>query len=265
MENQKVIYGGIVAVLLIVLAIVFWPAPKQEPAPPEFIAEPPIQKLVIPEPVVVEPVPEVLPEPPVLPLAPRVIAAPVSLNESDAKAREAALDLSVQLGRWLVPAEQIRKWVVLVDRAADGELQSKHRPWLVDIGSYVAAGSDDALSSSPQNYRRYDPLITVLDAVAVDKLAYYIEQWLPLFDQAYQELGSAGNFRERALLALDQLISAEALPQESVALVRPSVMYKYADVRLESASDIQKLMWRLGPKNSARVQDIAIQQYRSDF
>jgi hypothetical protein len=33
------------------------------------------------------------------------------------------------------------------------------------------------------------------------------------------------------------------------------VYFKYADETLEKASDVEKLMWRLGPKNTQKVQD----------
>jgi hypothetical protein len=38
-------------------------------------------------------------------------------------------------------------------------------------------------------------------------------------------------------------------------LVQPVVYYKYADPTLENASDVEKLMWRLGPGNTQKVQD----------
>jgi len=38
-----------------------------------------------------------------------------------------------------------------------------------------------------------------------------------------------------------------------VALVRPNVMYQYADPKIESLSSAQRLMVRLGPDNEAAV------------
>lgn len=258
MENRNFIYAGAAALLILVLAIIFWPESQPVEPEPIVIEEPAIQKLVIAAPVEeVEPE-EVLAEAPALPLAPRIIDAPSGLNSSDADSRNAASDLSVQLGRWLVPAEQIRKWVVFLDRAADGDLQSKHRPWAIKLGAYTAAGSDEAPKSSAKNHQRYKPVVSAVEAVPVEKLAYYIEQWAPLFDEAYQELGRDGSFRDRILMALDQVLAVEDLPSASQALVRPSVMYKYADVRLESASDIQKLLWRMGPENAASLQTYAM-------
>lgn len=256
MENRNYIYGGLAALVVIILVIVFWPESQPDVLEPIIIDEPAIEKLVIPAPVE-ESVEEVLPELPPVPPAPRIISAPVDLNSSDDTSRQAAADLSVQMGRWLIPAEQIRKWVVFMDRAADGELQSKHRPWGIKLGGYIASGDEASPRTSSDNYQRYNKVVNTVNGIAVDKLAYYIDQWAPLFDEAYEELGRDGRFNGRVLLALDQVIAAEALPSVSQRLVRPSVMYKYADVRLESASDIEKLLWRMGPDNAAKLQAYA--------
>lgn len=259
MENRQFIYGGVAALLVLILIVVFWPDSQPEEAHTIIIDEPPIEKFVIPSPAEApEPAPaQIEPAPPSLPLPPRIVPAPIDLNASDSTARTAAADLSVQVGRWLLPSEQIRKWVVVIDRAADGDLQSKHRPWGVDIGSYQAAGSEDQPTTSAANYRRYDGVINALSTVSVEQLAYYLDRWEPLFEEAYIELGRSNDFQKRILMALDQVLAADTLPATPQPLVRPSVMYKYADVRLESASDIQKLMWRIGPDNAAKLQDYA--------
>lgn len=259
MDNRKLIIAAAVFVGLI-LVFVFWPSskPTQSAANTEL---PPTVELVAPEEpalVSIEPVKVADPALPELPLPPRIIAVPADLNKSDDKARAGGADLSVQLGRLLVPAEQLRKWVVFVDRVADGELLSKHRPWDLGLGDFVAGGSETSPVLSRDNYQRYDTAITIMETVPVEKLAYYLTQWLPLFDDAYSELGRSSEFHQRLLLALDQLIATEALKTEP-RLIQPSVMYKYADVRLESASDVQKLMWRIGPDNMSRVQRYAQQ------
>ena len=220
-----------------------------EPEPKPDVVQPPPVTAVQP-PVAPEPAP---PPPPPLPLAPDIVAAPTSLNGSDASARRAGADLAVQLGRWLMPSEQIRKWVVLVDRAAEGELLSNHRPWQIRMPRFIVGGTDAEPVFSERNYPRYDATVNVLTAIPVEHLAYYLVQWNDLFEQAYGELGEPGSFQQRLRQALDQVLIAVPLT-ETPALVRPSVMYKYADVRLEAATDIQKLMWRMGPDNAARLQ-----------
>ncbi len=276
MENRNIIAAIVAGVVVVFIAVfIFLPSSEPVETAPIVVESPPvIEQWVEPEPVVEESIEEAeevfTPE---LPLAPRIVGAPDNLNKSDDTSRSAGNDLSVQLGRWLSPNEQIRKWVVLVDRAADGELPSKHRPLALSLGRFKVKGGDQSPVFDEANYQRYTPVIKVLESIPVEKLAYYLSEWQPLFEQAYAELGKAGVFEQRFLLALDQVLMAEPL-NTTPDLIQPSVMYKYKDVRLESASAIQKLMWRMGPDNMARVQlyleslrqaFTEPQIYRSDF
>lgn len=274
MDNRKLVIAAAVIVGLI-LAVILWPSATPEPVEVEAEVAPTLELVAPEEPTLVsieavEQESDVLPD---LPLPPRIVKAPADLNQSDQSARTAAADLSVQLGRLLVPAEQLRKWVVFVDRVADGELLSKHRPWQLNLGSFSADGEDDELQLSSSNYGRYSAAISIVETVPAEKLAYYLDQWTPLFEEAYAELGRPGVFKQRLLAALDQIIAAQALTVRP-RLIQPSVMYKYADIRLESASDVQKLMWRMGPDNMTRLQRYAHElrefiaappEYRDEF
>ena len=51
---------------------------------------------------------------------------------------------------------------------------------------------------------------------------------------------------------IDNLL-ATPQPQQPVDLVRPNVMYMYADPGLESRSAGQKLLMRMGPDNAAAI------------
>jgi hypothetical protein len=85
------------------------------------------------------------------------------------------------------------------------------------------------------------------------KLADYYYSWLPLLEKAYRELGKKGSFDARFKHAIDNVLAAKSLPAEP-ELKLPSVMYQYQDKSLEAASDIDKLMWRLGFENTNNIQ-----------
>ncbi len=79
--------------------------------------------------------------------------------------------------------------------------------------------------------------------------AVYIH-FYPLFQQAYQSLGYPnGYFNDRLVEVIDNLLAAPE-PKEPIGLVRPNVMYTFADPTLESRSAGQKLLIRMGPQNS---------------
>ncbi len=186
-------------------------------------------------------------------------AAPVeqvplpALTESDAGVREAAGELAQKLLAWLTPNEQIRKWVVAVDLAADGELVGKNRPLAYPVGAFKVSGSDGNFLFDTSNYGRTRELVDTLTAIPPVRAAAVYQNWRPLFEEAYRELGKPGNFDARLKLAIDRMLAVKPL-SDTPALTQPTVFYRYADPKLEAASDIDKLLWRMGPDNSARLQ-----------
>ena len=220
---------------------------------PSVVAAPPA--LQIEEPLV-EPEPEIavaqIPAPVELPVDSK-IKAPSTLDGSDMKVMLAVADISNDLAQWLVPEEQIRKWVLFVDNAANGDLIAKHRPWQYSMKTLVAANIGDRKYLAPSNYNRAKPLLDAVMAIPPEKLADYYYNWLPLLEKAYRELGKKDSFDTRFKQAIDKVLAVKNLPAEP-ELKLPSVMYQYQDKSLEEASDLDKLMWRLGFENTSKIQ-----------
>jgi len=89
----------------------------------------------------------------------------------------------------------------------------------------------------------------------------------PLFQEAYHQLGyPSGYFNDRLVETLDDLLAAPEI-HGPVKLVRPRILYQYADPDLEARSAGQKLMMRLGLDNElavkARLAQIRAQLARS--
>jgi hypothetical protein len=75
----------------------------------------------------------------------------------------------------------------------------------------------------------------------------------PLFQQAYEELGHPdASFTARLNEVIEHLLQTPT-PRGQVALVQPSVLYKYADERLEKLSAGQKVMIRMGVDNATVI------------
>jgi hypothetical protein len=221
-------------------------APVIRTQPPEL--EPTLEA-VVQEPVEpVEPIGEVI-EPPV----DSKIAPPTSLDNSDVKVMLAIADISSDLAKWLVPEEQIRKWVLFTDNAANGDLIHQHRPWKYSMKSLAVANIGDKKYLAPSNYKRAKPLLDTVMAVPPARLAEYYRSWSPLLEKAYRELGKKGSFDARLKQAIDNVLAVNNLPAEP-ELKLPSVMYQYQQPTLEASSDIEKLMWRLGFENTNDLQ-----------
>ncbi|RPJ48250.1 MAG: DUF3014 domain-containing protein, partial [Betaproteobacteria bacterium] len=67
------------------------------------------------------------------------------------------------------------------------------------------------------------------------------------------ELGyPKGHFNDRLVAVIDHLLEAPEL-KTPVALVRPKVLYLYADPELEARSAGQKMLMRMGAEHAGRV------------
>lgn len=228
------------------------PVEKPVPEPVAPAAEPEPK----PAPVVETTEPEPVPEPEVIP-EPQRVSAPISLNNSDPRVKQAVTDLAQRMVRWLTPPEQIRKWVLAVDLAADGKIPYKHSPVKYDKDPFlVLPGGDERYIADAGNYSRWDGLVAVIADIPVKDAARYYRDWLPLLERAYGELGKPGTFNQRFLTALGH-IRAVGEPPTGATLHRPHVFYEYLDPQLEGATPLTKWVWRLGPENMLELQDFA--------
>jgi len=267
---------GIIAVIVIALIIIIaWSQGPQQStvditatlpavapvAAPAAIAEPTPPPSPAPAVEIVPPVVAI--EPPQAPTE-IVLAAPppAVLQQSDSQVLLAVADFAPRLAQWLLPSDQLRKWVLTVDLMADGKLPSRYRPVDYPLSPFqverqnalpIAPGQDSGKLATA-NYSRLQDIITVVLATEPAKLAQYYQQWLPLLEQAYRELGKRGSFDARFRRALDKTLAVQPLTK-SPRLIQPSVLYQYADKSLEDADDIEKLLWRMGAGNGIKIQD----------
>lgn len=186
---------------------------------------------------------------------PALEALPKSLSNSDNGLIEAAKNIAPKLVAWMTPDQQVRKWVFLVDNVADGNFPIQHRPLTYEVDKFQVENTEekDIVYLSVKNHQRAQSLINVLTQIPAQDLIRYYQHWLPLFDDAYAELGRDDQFHDRLLLAIDNVLAIEPLSGK-VALKRPSVFYQYADKDLEAANKLHKFFWRLGPSNTQQVQ-----------
>jgi hypothetical protein len=178
-----------------------------------------------------------------------------SLDASDAPLRMALTALSGAQGldALLRPEMLVRHIVVTVDNLPRKRVAVELRPVRPVPGHFAATGDEQASTLDPANYARYAPYVKLVQQIDLQQFAALYFHYYPLFQQAYQNLGYPnGYFNDRVVAAIDDLLSAPDL-QGPVALVRPNVMYLYADPKLEDLSAGQKILLRIGPENAAIV------------
>jgi len=189
-----------------------------------------------------------------------------SLNDSDTfvMSRLASMEMGASLLRMLTPNDLVRKFVVFVTNVADGELPTLEYPVRGVAGEFAVRELDTNLyEMAPATHRRYTPMIDTLTALDARQAVSIYRALRPLFQEAYAELGYQGSFDAVLLRAIDQIVNVD-LEQGPFQLIKPSVMYLYAESRIEDMSPVYKQLLRLGPENTAKLQ-AALPEYREQL
>ena len=186
------------------------------------------------------------------------------LNDSDSALFNHLRLLVTPIRLQLLKDDQlIRKFVLQVDNAANGELIYQHSPLVSPEGGIAVIETDEnALEIDPESYARYDRYADLAGAVDVSLLVAYYQFYEPLLDEAYMELGySEGDFRFRLIGAIDQVLSVPVV-EGSVLLEQPEVNFIFSDPALEGLNTLQKQLLRMGPENTQKIQ-LALQQFKA--
>jgi hypothetical protein len=154
---------------------------------------------------------------------------------------------------YLLPENIVRHLVVTVDNLPRQKVAVEKRPTPPIGGSFIVDGDELHATIDAKNFARYQPWVAVVSQLDAQRLAAVYVRFYPLFQQAYQDLGYPnGYFNDRLVQVIDNLL-ATPQPTGPIALVRPNVMYVFADPSLESRPAGQKLLIRMGPDNAAAI------------
>ena len=175
-------------------------------------------------------------------------AAPAlpKLENSDSMMRESLAGLVGRdaFANYFIAADIVRRIVATVDNLPRATAPQRVMPLNAVPGAFAPDSS---------NYARYTPYVRVLDAIEAHALVQAYAASYPLFQRAYEELGFPGKyFNDRLMEAIDDLLDAPE-PAAPPELMRPRVLYEFADPDLETRSAGQKMLLRMGPENAARV------------
>jgi len=261
-ENRSLVPHFLIAgaVLIVILAVVFWPS--EEPAPVASVPE-------VVEPVVTEPeapeefetrpaAPTVeLEEPDVIAPVPELEEAPEPLDTSDPAIKKSLNDIAQNnddsVNQLLVKEGLLQRFVVSVTNLANDEMAPNHQlltPPEQSFRVYSQAGKQwiDAAS-----YKRYTPYVNMLESFDNEALLNVYSMYKGDIQAKYDEIGDSDTpFNDVLLTAIDQLLDTPEVPVP-VEVLSNSVSYTYADERLEALNEPQKQLLRTGPDNMRRI------------
>jgi hypothetical protein len=225
----------------------YWQQGQQQPAP--VVAPPPVRAQ--------QPAAPQAPKPEVRPVAQQAPAQPPlpKVAESDDFMLEILSGLvnDKSLMNLFHTERIVHNMVATIDNLPHSKAPRSVMPLRGPGGKFTVAGADGAWTISPNNAARYTPYVKLAQAVDTKQLVQVYIRIYPLFQQAYEQLGYPGKyFNDRLMETLDDLLDAPEV-KGPVKLVRPNVMYLYADPELEAASAGQKILIRMGSTNAAKI------------
>ena len=227
--------------------------PIAAPAPP---AE---QPETLPEPLhpLPEPDMDTSDRPELVPLPP--------LDRSDDYFKLALGDLfGGSIEEMLAESGMIERIVATVDNLPRDHVAERIRPLDRLEGGFVVdgLGASDEFSINSTNFDRYDMLIDLMAGADLVAVADVYRRFYPLFQNAYVELGYPdGYFNDRLVEVIDHLLATPET-EDATPLVRPHVLYEFADPELEALSSGQKLLLRMGTEHRSRVKE-TLREFRS--
>jgi len=178
------------------------------------------------------------------------------LNDSDSFVAEKISELSsgTSLLSYLVDEQLVRRAVVLVENISRGQYPQTALPYKPIVEEMQVSSDDGRLfTMEATSYTRFDAAVAAFVALDTEQTVGLYRLLSPLLQQAYAEIGFRDAEFEQALIkAIDAVLSAPEI-EGPFQLVKPSVMYLYADTRLEELANMNKQLIRLGPENSARL------------
>jgi hypothetical protein len=182
------------------------------------------------------------------------------LDDSDAYFLLALVDIfGADVEPLLVKDALIDRIVTTVDNLPRGHVAEKVRP----VGRLTEpfrtqTGSSDEVYQDPGSYQRYTPLVSVIAAANVDDIVESYRRFYPLFQESYERLGYPDSyFNDRVIEVIDHLLETPQ-PAEPPQLIRPHVLYEFADQDLENLSSGQKLLLRMGTEHAQVIKRVLV-------
>lgn len=199
------------------------------------------------------------------------VAEPSPRPVPEPTAEEFDEELAAVLGaavaaRHLKTDSLIGRMVVAVDNAPREAVVERIRPWRKIRGEFESAGYDKASNDSgaavisERNFPRYDAIVGMITAIDTETAVSAYRRYYPLFQSEYEKLGYPdGYFNDRCVEVIDHLLATPEI-EGSLRLVRPHVLFEYADPDLEALSAGQKMLLRVGARHArslkAKLRDV---------
>jgi len=189
-----------------------------------------------------------------VPSVPPLDLPPLRLSDAFIRQLVARLSANPQWAQWLVSDDLVGRFVLTVVNVAQGFSPAPAVPFLKPSGAFRIRESGGRLFIDPASYRRYDRLTDTFASLDPDAAARLYLQLLPLFDEAYRELGLVDPpFDAMMDLAVANLLAVR-VPEGPIEVTPWEGVYEFVDPGVEARTPAEKHLLRMGPDNARRFQ-----------
>ena len=177
-----------------------------------------------------------------------------SLTESDSFVFESlrTLQNGIALVDLLAEDQIVRKFVVFVENISREEFPQTGLPSR-GLGQEMSVSEvDENLFVMEQiAHSRFDQVVKTFVEIDIDAAMTIYRTLSPLFQQAYAEIGFRNvSFDDTLRSAINNVLRTTNM-EGPYQLVKPSVMYLYADASIENLLEVHKQLLRIGPDNTS--------------
>lgn len=176
-----------------------------------------------------------------------------SLNASDSFVFEGlrAMQNGAALVELLAQDQIVRKFVVFVENISRGEFPQSGLPYRALGQEMPVRNIDDNLFEMDEAaHARFDNVVQTFVSMDTEAAMVFYRTLSPLFQQAYAEIGFRNVSFDDTLRAAINNVLRTSNSEGPYQLVRPSIMYLYADASIENLQEVHKQLIRIGPDNT---------------
>jgi hypothetical protein len=182
-----------------------------------------------------------------------------ALNKSDAVVRESLTGLSnsATWRTWLGTSQALSKFVQFSENLSRGKVPHKYFAFMAPTGKFSAVEVGEHAEGyllDQGSYQRYNRIAHTIASLDAEQMVSIYHKFSPLLEQAFDEIGDSQQSFEQTLLQAIKRVRSTPQIQGEIELIRPSVMYKFADPKLERLSSLSKQLIRMGPRNTRLIQ-----------
>lgn len=179
-----------------------------------------------------------------------------ALNQSDPSIKQDINSFAPQLNHWFSSNQLISKYLTIVNDFSQGQRPYKHFHFLRLKQAFIVKQDTTGLIIAAESYQRFDPLIKAIDQLNINTSLNYYRAYQPLLQEVFETFAYPNSYKLDDLFkkAIAQILQAPIITGP-ITLIHHNRRYKFADQTLEALNPVHKQIIRMGPENTAILQN----------